>query len=59
MPGRYAWADLRAFFCLAKIAFGLYTLAIPTYRDGIPSVSRSMTYIISKQIEDPSDLLYY
>ena len=57
MPGRYAWADLRACLCLAKIAFGLYALAIPACRDGIPSVSRLMTYIISKQTKDPSDLL--
>ena len=56
MPGRYARDDLRAFLCLAEIAFGLYALAIAACRDGIPSVSRSMTYIISKQTEDPSGL---
>ena len=42
--------------CLAEIVFGFYVLAILTCRDGIPSVSRSMTYIISKQTEDPSDI---
>ena len=52
MPGQYARGDLRAFICLAEIVFGLYALAIAACRDGIPSVSRSMTYIISKQTED-------